>query len=63
MMTNPATKPVLRQEVAIDWAAESIRIIYFWATPDSASEFSTFGNLDNACGDKYCLEIDPRYDF
>lgn len=56
--------PVMQREVAITAALADQNIIYLYATPDAASDFQRFGQVEPwAHPDYYQITVDARYDF
>ena len=56
--------PVMQSEIAIKHNMEGQGILYFYATPDAASDVRQFGELEQVIHqDFYKLEVDARYNF
>ena len=59
-----AIKPTPKKEVAIDWASELNKIIFFYSTPDALSDFISFGSVVEWTRQNYYrLKVDSRFDF
>lgn len=57
-------KPTPKKEVAVDWASESDKIVFFYSTPDALSDFISFGNVAEWTRENYYrLRVDSRFDF
>ena len=57
-------KPTPKKEVAIDWASESDKIIFFYSTLDALDNFVSFGNVTEWTRQNYYrLKVDSRFDF
>jgi hypothetical protein len=59
------TKPVPMKEVAIDLIVHPMRLIVFYASSDSITEFVQFGHVEaiSEIPERYDLFVDARYDF
>jgi len=56
-------RPTIKGEVAVATTVPDIYFVAFWATPDAASDFARFGQLEPLLDNRYALFVDRRYDF
>lgn len=57
------SKPLMKQEVALNGAFERSRSVYFYGTADAVQEFAEYGELEPWGKNQYRLIVDARFDF
>ena len=57
------SKPVMKTDIAIDWAGKTTRIMYIYATAEALADIARFGDVEEAPYGQHLLRVDARYDF